>query len=259
MLLEILDILVCLIFVFIHVCSIQFCHFFPSKRRPVTFTIEPPPNTPSVVPITIVPSAPIQPITFHVGSHDLSSNHQRSGKYFKRKTFHRIVTTRRPVKVLRQTFPPELWAMIIGFLDCQSQGRFDLAIDIRKCLLLHFFTSPALEKLPLHLLPLQWIKTRHVRLSKLQSVLLRSDDEFPDDNEDDFIPSVRRSTLVALKFIDLSKLTTIDIYTDGNTPGLLSSIARSKPALQSCKFSHSSHLDQDYCSHDLGNIPADLF
>ena len=236
MLLEILDILVCLIFVFIHVCSIQFCHFFPSKRRPVTFTIEPPPNAPSVEPITIVPLAPIQPITFHVGSRDLSLNHQRLGKYFKRKISHRVVTPRRPVKVLRQTFPPELWAMIIGFLDCKSVG-FDLAIDICKCLLLHFFTSPALEKLPLHLLPLQWIKTRHVRLNKLQSVLLRSDDEFSDDNEDVFIPSVRRSTLVALKFIDLSKLTTIVIYTFRNTPGLLSSIDRSKPALQSCKFS----------------------
>lgn len=114
----------------------------------------------------------------------------------------------------RQMFSSEIWAMIIGFLDCQSLGRFDRAIDIRKCLSLPFFTSPALEQLSLHLLPLEWMKTRYVRLYKLQSVLLRSDDD--DDDDDSSSSAVAPSKLYkpsiygVLWFFNLSHLLTIE-------------------------------------------------
>ena len=220
----------------LEVCLSELYRFFPSKRSATTtFAIEPSP-----------------PIIFHPGQ-ALSSNHQRSAKYIRRKALHRNATPRRPLlKVSYHRFPPEVWATIMRYLDWKSLGRFDSAIDILKCLdSFRFFRSPALDQLPLHLLPLKWVKNRGIRLYKLQSVLLPIDGDLFDDG---FLSSVPRSTVIALRSIDLSKLTTIDIYTDRNTPGLLSSISKSKPALLSCKFYHSSELDQDYFSHDLGNL-----
>ena len=266
--LQLTDFLVCLMFVSVGaVCRLfrVLFSFLKASKRPVIFSaIEP-----SKIPCTIEIEPPILSttllsgqveasrltgssfflapiaVTFHLGS-----NHQQSGKHTRRKAFHRSVT-RRPV-ISYRNFPPEIWAKIMGYLDWKSLGRFDSAIGIPKCLdSFRFFRSPALDQLPLHLLPLKWVKARSIRLCKLQSVLLPIDEDFFED--DDFFPSIPPSTLTALRFIDLSKLTTIDIYTDRNAPGLLSSIAKSKPALRSCKFEHSMELDEDFTSHDLGN------